>query len=409
MATALITVYACNPYKGSEDGTGWNIIKQIAKKHKVIAVTRNNNRKEIERYLAEVDDDAHNNLTFKYFDLPEWAMFWKKKIGPRGYVLYYYLWQLFMPVFLFKNNIEFDIAHSCNFHSDSHPNFLWVFRKPTIWGPIGHHPPMPEEYLKHHESTILATDRKYAKVKWIMRNLDPLYRLSVRNSDVIIGVNSSVSKVIGKRCEDVVVIPAAGCAEPKIIKVDKSVKFQVLSAGRFTSMKGFDIVIESFSLFYNGLSISEKLEARLKLIGTGEEETNLRKLISALSLDEVIEIIPWIPYSEMGVMYLESSVFFFPSHEGAGMVVPEAMSYGLPILCFDNVGPGELAKTGGIKVKYKTYQESVHEFAAELKQLYDCPRPELGRNGEKIFKEYYSWDKKGEQIRCIYDRLLKSK
>ena len=27
------------------------------------------------------------------------------------------------------------------------------------------------------------------------------------------------------------------------------------------------------------------------------------------------------------------------------MVIPEALSYGLPILCYDNYGPGELANT----------------------------------------------------------------
>ena len=34
--------------------------------------------------------------------------------------------------------------------------------------------------------------------------------------------------------------------------------------------------------------------------------------------------------------------FLFPSHEGAGMVVTEALSFGLPVICLDNAGPGEL-------------------------------------------------------------------
>lgn len=311
MATALITVYACNPYKGSEDGTGWNIVKQISKNYNVIAVTRKNNRKEIERYLAEAGDEISSQITFKYFDLPNWAMFWKKKIGPRGYVLYYYLWQMFMPVFIISKNIRFDIAHSCNFHSDSHPNFLWLFGKPTIWGPIGHHPPMPEEYIKHHGKRILKTDKKYARVKWIMRNLDPFYRLSVWKSDVIIGVNSSVSKVIGRNPGNICIIPAIGCKEPLNLEVKKTAKFQVLSVGRFTAMKGFDIVIEAFSLFYKSLPEESKANVCLKLVGSGEEETKLRAQIKGSSLEEVTEIISWIPHKEMGAIYLESTIFFF--------------------------------------------------------------------------------------------------
>ena len=38
--TILATAYAINPYKGSEDGMGWNFVLQIAKFNRVIALTR---------------------------------------------------------------------------------------------------------------------------------------------------------------------------------------------------------------------------------------------------------------------------------------------------------------------------------------------------------------------------------
>ena len=47
----LITAYAVNPYKGSEDGTGWNISRELAKNNVVHVITRKNNQKEIDRYL----------------------------------------------------------------------------------------------------------------------------------------------------------------------------------------------------------------------------------------------------------------------------------------------------------------------------------------------------------------------
>ena len=53
MKTVLMTAYAVNPYKGSEDGMGWNFILQAARFQRVIAVTRRNNGPHIERYLAE--------------------------------------------------------------------------------------------------------------------------------------------------------------------------------------------------------------------------------------------------------------------------------------------------------------------------------------------------------------------
>jgi len=43
--TILITAYAVNPFKGSEDGTGWNISKEIAKEYNTIIITRKNTQK----------------------------------------------------------------------------------------------------------------------------------------------------------------------------------------------------------------------------------------------------------------------------------------------------------------------------------------------------------------------------
>ena len=51
--TVLISAYAVNPYKGSEDGTGWNMISEIAKYQKVVAITRENNQQDIEKFIQE--------------------------------------------------------------------------------------------------------------------------------------------------------------------------------------------------------------------------------------------------------------------------------------------------------------------------------------------------------------------
>jgi len=51
--TILATAYAVNPYKGSEDGMGWNLVCQVARFNKVIAITRENNQEHIEKYMLE--------------------------------------------------------------------------------------------------------------------------------------------------------------------------------------------------------------------------------------------------------------------------------------------------------------------------------------------------------------------
>ncbi len=408
MKTVLITAYAINPYKGSEDGTGWNIAKGVSKDYKTIVITRKNNREHVERYLKEFPDPIHDNMAFYYFDLPNWAMFWKKKIGERGYVLYFYLWQFFITFFIAKNKLKFDLAHNLNFHSDSHPTFLWVFGKPTIWGPIGHHPKVPKEFLLPiYGRKAFLKDRLYYSVKWAMRNLDPFYRLSVYKSAKIIGINSSVQKVMRANATKVEIIPAVA-SEPVKPNEKQKGKFTILSVGRFVEMKGFDIAIKAFAKFVSTLPEGQKDEVRLKLLGKGEFTDFLKKMAKDLGVEKYVEFVAWVDKSEMHEIYSQSDLFLFPSHEGAGMVVPEAMSYGLPVLTFDNVGPGELQKEAGIKIPYSTYQNAVDEFSEAIKMLFDSPgqRLRLSINSSFTFKASFTWSKKIEAITKIYNECL---
>lgn len=134
----------------------------------------------------------------------------------------------------------------------------------------------------------------------------------------------------------------------------------------------------------------------------------LKQLISNHKLKDAVEILSWVPKSEMGALYASASAFLFPSHEGAGMVVPEAMSYGLPVMCFDNAGPGELVGNAGIRIPYASYNASVNAFARQLIQLYQNPARvrELTEKSLARFYTEFTWTKKGEKIRSIIEEVL---
>jgi len=173
-------------------------------------------------------------------------------------------------------------------------------------------------------------------------------------------------------------------------------------------MKGFDIAIKAFAKFVSTLPEGQKDEVRLKLLGKGEFTDFLKKMAKELGVEKYVEFVAWVDKSEMHEIYSQSDLFLFPSHEGAGMVVPEAMSYGLPVLTFDNVGPGELQKEAGIKIPYSTYQNAVDEFSEAIKMLFDSPgqRLRLSINSSFTFKASFTWSKKIEAITKIYNECL---
>ena len=67
--TILASTYAVNPYKGSEDAMGWNFVMQIARFNKVIAITRENNQENIEKYMLENPKEEYKNIKFLFYNL----------------------------------------------------------------------------------------------------------------------------------------------------------------------------------------------------------------------------------------------------------------------------------------------------------------------------------------------------
>lgn len=407
MKTVLITAYAINPYKGSEDGTAWNIATQIAKHCKVIAITRENNQEHIDKWLRENDLEGKENLQFAYFDLPYWMRFWKK--GGRGALLYFYMWQVGIVNFIKRQKLNFDIVHNLNFHSDWTPTFLWRLKKPLVWGPVGHHHKIPKEYLtKFYGQKPFIMDR----VKWFTKlffwNIDPFLKVAKWKSKAVLPINTSVVKMMNLSKDKTFIIPAVG-SEPVNQSFQKNEnEFNVLSIGRFVPLKGFDITVQAFIKFYQQLSETEQENVKLRLVGKGSHENILRKLIKKHKVEDGIEIISWVERSALKTIYEQAHLFFFPSHEGAGMVVPEAFSYRVPVLCFDNYGPGEfVTPESGIAIPYSTYDNSISEFADALMKLYK------NRNRLKVlekgafnrYNSHFDWSVKGKQIADIYDKL----
>ncbi len=405
--TSIVTCYAVNPYKGSEDGTGWNILLSIAKNNKVIAITRENNQPAIDKYFAENKVAWADNITFEYFDLPYYLRFWKKK--SRGALLYFFLWQIGIVFFIKAKKFKFDIAHHLNFHSDWMPSFLWVYGKPFVWGPIGHHPKIPRDFILHTSGWKgLFLDR----LKWFSKCLFWKCSLSLyltkKKASKIICINSSVEKVLSLPKEKVVVLPAVATNYPPDIPRITD-EFQVLSIGRFVPLKGFDLTLESFAMSYFQQEKSVQSKMKLVLIGKGPMKIRLKILAQDLSIAHAVTFIDWIDRKDLDQYFANASAFLFPSHEGAGMVVPEALSFGVPTICLDNIGPGESIDTScGIAIKTESRRDAIEQLTNALTLLLndDNIKKSLSKGATTRFDKVFTWDRKGEVISKIYETLL---
>lgn len=151
---------------------------------------------------------------------------------------------------------------------------------------------------------------------------------------------------------------------PQEYKSDPSIPKQkvILSAGRFETEKGYDLLIQAIKMIPDELAGWE-----VHLYGQGNEKERLEQLISQNNLAHIIKLFP--PTQNLHRVMNEAQLFVLPSRfEGFGMVIIEAMASGLPVIAFDcPVGPRNIIQNGinGILVE----ENNINQLATHLKDM----------------------------------------
>lgn len=195
---------------------------------------------------------------------------------------------------------------------------------------------------------------KYAnKVIKSVKNFDYLVLVSKNLRDFYSGKLSSV------KC---VYIPNIIDDIPRI-KSDLTSK-NLVSVGRLSKEKGYmDLVL-----------IFEKLlkkypDYKLNIIGDGEEKENIQKYIKEKKLENNIILHGFKSKEYINKILLNSSIYLMASYtESFGIVLIEAMSYGLPCIAYSSAeGANELIKNG--KNGYLIDNRNEKEFIKKIEYL----------------------------------------
>jgi glycosyltransferase involved in cell wall biosynthesis/thymidylate kinase len=401
----LVAAYACEPGRGSEPGVGWNMCQAISLEHDAWVITRKNNREHIERALA-LHPNPH--LHFRYADLPFWARFWKR--GGRGIRTYYYLWQFaaWREARRLMRKVPFDLAHHVTFVNSYLFSFLALLPLPFVWGPIGAHPKWPAG-LASSLTALLMNRVRYA-FQQLLRAVDPLYWLCVYRARLIIGINPDVGRqfpvcLLGRpKFVSYTAIGVEHDFPANGVKRSNGDAIRVLAMGRLVPMKGFHLAIQAFSEL-----VRSEPAARLVIVGDGPEKLPLEQLAAGLGVAENVEFVPWLPRHEAMSMMSQVDVFLFPSLEGAGMVVLEAMAHELPVICLDFGGPGDMvARDCGFAVTVGRPNDTVTRLGDVLTALARdrSMRLRMGAAAKRNVTKNYLWRDRHEIIRQWYASVL---
>jgi glycosyltransferase involved in cell wall biosynthesis len=141
MLNVLLSAYACNPKRGSEEAVGWNWTQAIARRHRVTALTAAFH----ERDIREACDPSANprfifvpHRPWHYAPTPGWRRI-ENSIAKPIMNLAYASWQqqAFSVARALAACQHFDLVHQLTYVGFRFPGHLYKLGLPFVWGPVG--------------------------------------------------------------------------------------------------------------------------------------------------------------------------------------------------------------------------------------------------------------------------------
>ena len=406
--SVLTCAFTCCPpgtpgFTGGESLLGWSLVNQIARHHDVWTLTWAADRLSIEQGTSEWSEGRPH---FVYVGLPSWLNFFLKFQG--GHQIYYYFWQI-KAYFVAKKlhrSVEFDLFHHITYANDWMASFIGAMLDiPYVRGPGGGSQRTPSGFESEYSLSGRIWENLRSLGQWVFRH-DPLFIKGQRKARALLICNQeSMNHVPFMWQSKVRFFPVNGISSRDLelagAKQDHSQLFRVLSAGSLIKVKGFGLALKAFK----GL-VEKYPDCELTIVGSGPDEPRLRDAVRRLSLDSKVRILPAMHRDDLLAEMGAYDVFLFPGlREGGGAVVVEAMAAGTPVVCLDVGGPSmHVTEESGLKVAPMTPDITVRDLTLALERLLNeqALASRLGIAARERVKQYYHWDKLGEQLNNIY-------
>jgi glycosyltransferase involved in cell wall biosynthesis len=405
MKKILINAYAVSPGMGSEPGLGWNWCVRLAHSCELFIITEGEFRDRIETALKELPQAG--NMHFFYNPVSDRVrrMCWNQ--GDWRFYFHYRSWQkkaLGIAREICRSH-PIDLIHHLNMIGFREPGFLWrISGVPYVHGPIN----CKFEYPLAYWEGAPAGERIRIRLKDLISRFQmrhsPRFRRAVRRADAVITASSDSRYLLKKYLGvDSLMMNETGCDDR-------------ISVHPFSEKEGLDVLwVGRLSLYSKLPDLALKAVActgnpriRIHFVGAGEQ-SGLQELSRSLGIEQACRWYGSVSHEEVLGMMERADVLLLTSViEGTPHVVLEAMANGLPVVCFDTCGQGDIVDDStGIKIPLTGPEDSTRRFAEVLNLLESEPeiRQRLSEGCARRLPAL-SWSTKIGQVTDLYEKLL---
>ena len=403
MLKVLVNAYAVSPCRGSEPGMGWNWCVRLARECELYIITEGEFKDEIENALQSLPQK--DNMHFFYLPVSNRIrkMCWNQ--GDWRFYFHYSRWQRRALAWArtICKDYKVDLFHQLNMVGFREPGYLWKINEiPFIWGPIAGMTLTPVQFFNEAS----CKDRIKVVIKNALnsfqRKYSPRVRKAVRRSRIVLcATKDDFDVVSGYHHGKALLVNETGTSEVVAPVERNNDPIRLIWVGKFMFTKQLGLALKILSRLRDYPVVLDVVGS-----GTPEEEERYHSMATSMGLSERVIWHGQVPREDVDSLMDKADIFLFTSiHEATSTVVMEAVSHGLPVVCFDACGFGPVVNEKmGIKIPVTDPENAVGDFAEAIMEIAGNPklRSDMSQECYKVSPEL-SWNAKTRKLMDIYE------
>ena len=413
----LLMCYECSPYRGSEWAVGWGRLLGAAKIAETHVVTSEENFHVLERARSEGLLPAN---VYTYTPQPDM----KLRTLQRKRVLYaynyraYHQWQVlaFELAQQLHERIRFDLVHQVNVCTVREPGYGWKLDIPFIWGPVGGTQNFPLRFLPTLSLAEAAKEGARSLANWwVLRH--QRIREAARRSSMLFGANTTnrrhLESTAGRGVELLLETGLHAVQEPDRTRFTKRLEtfeakrplepIQLLWSGELQTRKALPILLHALARLDSGLLW------QLDVLGDGPMRAAWTEKAARLGFGKRVRFLGRLPFPNAVEKMQTADLLCFTSlRDTSGNVVLEALAAGVPVVCFDHQGAGDMVDArSGVKISVSSPARAYADWAKAISVLAGDPSRLLALSqGATARAGSFLWSKNHEVMNAAYEQLL---
>jgi glycosyltransferase involved in cell wall biosynthesis len=408
----LLMAFECSPYRGSEWAVGWGRLLEAARVAETHVVTSAENFTALER--ARDEGLVPANVRFYTPPVDERLRANDVHAGMFAYdYRAYHHWQKLALKLIEELHARerFDVVHQVTVNTFREPGYGWKLDAPFLWGPVGGSQNFPWRFLPMLPVKEQVKEAGRALVNELSLRFKPRVRAAARRAARVIASNSTnqrdYARAWGREIDLLLETGLRAVQEPDRTRFRErvaGVPLELLWSGELQTRKALPVLLRALKRV--------RTPFRLTVLGDGPMRELWQAETARLGLGKQVHFRGRLPFPEAVAAMQAADLFCFTSlRDTSGNVVLEALAAGVPVVCFDHQGVGDMVtEECGIKIAVRSPEQAIAEWAAAIDALAaDSARLLAMSERATARAREFLWERNGDRVNTIYQELAARK